>query len=36
LAASEQLPVSNGNLDSTTLIHTSASSGSSARVNNGG
>jgi hypothetical protein len=36
LATSEQTPLSSGNLDSTTLSHTSASSGSSARVNNGG
>jgi hypothetical protein len=36
LAASEQSPLSNGNLDSTTLSQTSASSGSSALVNNGG
>jgi hypothetical protein len=36
LSPSEQTPLSSGNFDSTTLSHTSASSGSSARVNNGG
>jgi hypothetical protein len=36
LVTSEQAPWSSGNLDSTTLNHTSASSGSSALVNNGG
>jgi hypothetical protein len=36
LVTSEQSPLSSGNLDSTTPSQTSASSGSSARVNNGG
>jgi hypothetical protein len=35
-ASSGQAPVRSGNLDSTTLSHTSASSGSSALVNKGG
>jgi hypothetical protein len=36
LVTSEQAPWSSGNLDSTTRNHTSASSGSSTLVNNGG